>query len=68
MRIYPGLLLFSALGALAGAVEVITETKIVTATIFKGASEEYVPYCDELDYEPLNNSEDSSDNGAATLL
>ncbi|KAJ2143123.1 hypothetical protein IW142_003906 [Coemansia sp. RSA 564] len=63
MRVFAGLLFVAVIGRVASAVQVVTETRVVTATIVKVASEEYQPFCDdEFDLE------DSSDESGVRVL
>ncbi|KAJ2558379.1 hypothetical protein GGH12_005889 [Coemansia sp. RSA 1822] len=63
MRVFASLLFASAIGRVASAVQVVTETRVVTATIVKVASDEYQPFCDD-EYD----LDDSSDESSARVL
>ncbi|KAJ1852722.1 hypothetical protein LPJ76_005271 [Coemansia sp. RSA 638] len=61
--VFESLLFASAIGRVASAVQVVTETRVVTATIVKVASDEYQPFCDD-EYD----LDDSSDESSARVL
>ncbi|KAJ2657574.1 hypothetical protein IW148_005109 [Coemansia sp. RSA 1199] len=63
MRVFASLLFVLAIGRVASAVQVVTETRVVTATIVKVASDEYQPFCDD-EYD----LDDSSDESSARVL